>query len=199
MPDQTPARPRRAAGPGAPDDRDQSLGARSSSDAPAERSLGVLAVPPAAPPVANGRDSASEVVRLLSLVNRRMHRLVESSRAESDLPPMAWQLMHHIDRHPGITLGDLSRASELSKGRTSVLVDGLVCLGYVEKRPDPSDGRRTRLHTTGRMVEVWEWYESRYTAVVNELMCDLEDWERAALIGILRRMRTSAEAHGWQA
>ena len=167
--------------------------------APASRGRGRFAVPAAAPPTTRGRDSASEVVRLLSLVNRRMQHLVEARRAQADLPPMAWQLMHYVDRHPGITLGELSRASALSKGRTSVLIDGLERLGYVEKRGDASDGRLTRLHTTTRMGEVWEWYESRYAAVVNELMCDLDDWERAALVGILRRMWASAERRGWQA
>jgi MarR family transcriptional regulator, organic hydroperoxide resistance regulator len=154
--------------------------------------------PPAAPPSVSGGDSATEVVRLLSIVNRRMQRLVETGRAEAELPSMAWQLMHTIDRHAGITLGELARASELSKGRTSVLVDGLVRLGYVSKSDDASDGRLTRLCTTERMAEVWEWYEGRYAAVVNELMSDLDDWERAALVGILRRLRTSAESRGWQ-
>ncbi len=168
--------------------------ARSRSVAPHAPSRAAPPPPPAAPPHVTGRDSASEVVRLLSIVNRRMQRLVELSRAQLELPPMAWQLMHLIDGHPGITLGELARASELSKGRTSVLVDGLVRLGYVAKCDDASDGRLTRLNTTERMAEVWEWYESRYAAVVNEVMSDLDDWERAALVGILRRVRASVEA-----
>ena len=158
----------------------------------------VPAMPPAAPPGVTGRDSATEVVRLLSVVNRRMQRLVETAQAETELPSMAWQLLQSIDRRPGITLGELARLSELSKGRTSVLVDGLERLGYVSKRADAADGRLTRLETTERMAEVWQWYETRYALVVNELMSGLDDWERAALVGILRRLRTSCEpaAHG---
>jgi DNA-binding MarR family transcriptional regulator len=165
--------------------------------APASQGRGRVAVPVPAPPTPLRRDSASEVVRLLSLVNRRMQHLVEARRAQEELPPIAWQLMHYVDGHPGITLGELSRASALSKGRTSVLIDGLERLGYVDKRDDARDGRLTRLFTTTRMEEVWEWYESRYAAVVNELMCDLDDWERAALVGILRRMWAAAERRGW--
>jgi 5'-methylthioadenosine phosphorylase len=142
-----------------------------------------------------GRDSAAEVVRLLSLVNRRVQRLVDTARAEAELPPMAWQLLQAVDRHPGITLGELARTSELSKGRTSVLVDGLERLGYVAKCGDSADGRLIRLHTTERMAEVWHWYEARYAAVVDEVMSDLDDWERAALVGILRRLRTSVDKH----
>jgi DNA-binding MarR family transcriptional regulator len=152
---------------------------------------------PPAPPGAADHDGGTEVVRLLSVVHRRMQRLVETSRADAGLPLMSWQLLHHVDRHPGVTLGELARACELSKGRTSVLVDSLERRGYVVKSGDPVDGRLTRLHTTERMQESRRWHEAPYAAVVNALMNDLDDWERGALVAILRRVRESALSPGW--
>jgi DNA-binding MarR family transcriptional regulator len=50
----------------------------------------------------------------------------------------------------GIRLTELAARAQLSPAATSELVDDLQRLGYLERRPDPSDGRAKLIHPTRR-------------------------------------------------
>jgi len=145
----------------------------------------------------DGVDTADEVVRLVALVNRHIQATVTALRRESALPTTAWHLLFEIYNRPGMTLAELARAGELSKARTSVLVEGLRGEGYVEKRADPDDRRVVRIFTTDRMDRVWLWYEERYRAAVREIMAGIDAEERRALVAALHKMREAAQARGW--
>jgi DNA-binding MarR family transcriptional regulator len=50
----------------------------------------------------------------------------------------------------GIRLTELAAKAQLSAAATSELVDDLQDLGYLDRRPDPSDGRARLIHPTRR-------------------------------------------------
>jgi DNA-binding MarR family transcriptional regulator len=50
----------------------------------------------------------------------------------------------------GIRLTDLAARAQLSLAATSELVNDLQDLGYLERRPDPTDGRAKLIHPTAR-------------------------------------------------
>lgn len=50
----------------------------------------------------------------------------------------------------GIRLTALAARAQLSPAATSELVDDLQSLGYLERRPDPSDGRAKLIYPTSR-------------------------------------------------
>lgn len=50
----------------------------------------------------------------------------------------------------GIRLTELAARAQLSLAATSELVNDLQALGYLERRPDPTDGRAKLIHPTAR-------------------------------------------------
>jgi DNA-binding MarR family transcriptional regulator len=50
----------------------------------------------------------------------------------------------------GVRLTDLAARAQLSLAATSELVNDLQDLGYLERRPDPTDGRAKLIHPTAR-------------------------------------------------
>lgn len=94
--------------------------------------------------------------------------------------------MHIADRGSRVT--ELARRAQLSKPTVVYLVNDLERLGYVERVPDPSDGRAKLVRLTARGVRAQE--EAR--AVVAEVE---QDWSRllgardfALLRGLLQRL-----------
>lgn len=98
------------------------------------------------------QDTAAPLPWLLRRVNQRFRRLTAARLAEAgfgDLPqPGYWAVMAldagvHEHRRLAAELG-------VSKQAVSKLVEGLVVRGFVERRPDPADRRRSRLLLTDR-------------------------------------------------
>jgi DNA-binding MarR family transcriptional regulator len=61
-----------------------------------------------------------------------------------------WALSALARTEPGLSGRDLVLRMGISKQAVSQLVDSLVTMGYVERRPAPDDRRRTLLHLTTR-------------------------------------------------
>jgi len=93
------------------------------------------------------------LVELLQAVNRGMFDQVKDLLVKYGFPAASMLMMHQIKDHQGITLSDLSRRVGLAKSHVSKTIDGLAVQGFVEKRPDPSDQRLVRLHTTERAAQ----------------------------------------------
>jgi DNA-binding MarR family transcriptional regulator len=74
----------------------------------------------------------------------------------------------------GIRLTDLAQRAQLSLAACSELVNDLERLGYIERRPDPSDGRAKLIVPTARGGELLDRSASSVAAIE-------QDW--AALLG----------------
>ena len=107
--------------------------------------------------------------------------------------------MFEIDHRPGITLAELGRVEELSKGPTSILVERLRTEGYVEKPSDSGDRRITRHLPTGRMDQVWQSYDDHDRAAVSDIRSTVSEEDRRLPVRVLHKMREVAGARGWSA
>jgi DNA-binding MarR family transcriptional regulator len=76
-------------------------------------------------------------------------------------------------RTEGIRLTDLATKAQLSLAACSELVDELQGLGYLERRPDPSDGRAKLIFPTVKGREVLD--------AAGEAVADLEQRWREQL------------------
>jgi DNA-binding MarR family transcriptional regulator len=72
-----------------------------------------------------------------------------AERGYADIREAHLQIFGNIGIH-GIRLTQLAAASQLSLAATSELVDDLQTLGYLERRPDPIDGRAKQIFPTPR-------------------------------------------------
>jgi DNA-binding MarR family transcriptional regulator len=72
-----------------------------------------------------------------------------SEHGYADLRPPHLQIFGNLGID-GIRLTDLAARAQLSLAATSELVNELQDLGYLERRPEPTDGRAKLIFTTAR-------------------------------------------------
>lgn len=131
--------------------------------------------------------SVSIVVRLLAAQNLLLGALRRGFGP--DLSLARFDLLAQLAREDGQTLAQLSRRMLVTAGNLTGLVDRAERDGIVERRPDPSDRRLTRVFLTGRGQRVAERAIERHAEVAEEILGPLEPREREELRKLLGRLR----------
>lgn len=82
-------------------------------------------------------------------------RISEGLRARgfTDLRPAHFVIFQHI-RPEGSRLTELAEQAQITKQSAGALVDTLMAYGYVERLPDPKDGRAKTVRLTKRGWEL---------------------------------------------
>ncbi len=89
--------------------------------------------------------------RLLFAVQRELFGTL-AARGFGDLNPRHGAVLAYLDP-AGVRATELSRLSGQHKQIVGTLVDELEALGYVERRPDPSDRRAKLIRPTARGLD----------------------------------------------
>lgn len=89
----------------------------------------------------------------------------------------------------GTRLGDLAEMAQVTKQTASFLVDRLAQAGYVERVPDPSDGRARLVRISARGREVQAVAAREEQAIYREWEQHLGDDDMERLTDILHRLR----------
>lgn len=130
------------------------------------------------------------VGRLLRLAHLADARLSEGI-APHDLQPGWFDLLAALRRSgPPYELNptDLMRTTLLSSGGITKRIDRLADAGLVERRPDPADGRGTRVRLTRRGRSVIDRALETHVANEEALLRPLTGAERKQLDGLLRKL-----------
>ncbi len=85
---------------------------------------------------------------LLKEVSHGLFSLMRDIMHSRGTPLRGGRLIHQLLKEPGLTVSEASRSLGMAKSHTSNLLDELQKCGLVEKRPDPSDQRLTRVYVT---------------------------------------------------
>ncbi len=113
-----------------------------------------------------------------------MNELVSEGLAErgfGDVRPAHGALAQHIEDR-GSRVTDLAQFAQVTKPTVVYLVNELERLGYVERIPDPADGRAKLVRLTER--------GGRAQEAARELVTQIEkDWSRALGGGDFARLR----------
>jgi DNA-binding MarR family transcriptional regulator len=91
--------------------------------------------------------------RDLAAIRHAMRRHVEAEFAQAALTVPQKALMQVVVFHHGVSLKELSRQLSLAHSTVSGIVDRLEKRGLVERRPDPEDGRISRIHPAPPVAE----------------------------------------------
>jgi DNA-binding MarR family transcriptional regulator len=102
------------------------------------------------------RDDADLLRRLGSVLHDlswAVRQIGEGGQTDDDgsphpLPPTEFEVMRHVDRHPGASVGAVAQALALRQSNVSAAVRGLVERGLLRREADPQDRRVTRLVAT---------------------------------------------------
>ena len=96
--------------------------------------------------------------------------------------------------HGPMRLSELTERLFLDKSTTSRVVGTLVKKGYVEQRPDATDGRATALHPTTRGRRLYERIMDGLVEQQKQLLQDLDPGIREGVVNVIRRLARAADS-----
>jgi DNA-binding MarR family transcriptional regulator len=137
---------------------------------------------------------AQRIERDLSGIRRALRKPLEAEVARGELTVPQSAVMQIVVRHDGISLKDLAREVSLAHSTVSGIADRLEKRGMIERRPDPQDGRISRIYPT---PPVMEWVRDRLPALASgpltSALSRATEEERASIENALRRLRELLE------
>lgn len=93
-----------------------------------------------------------------------------------------------LEHEDGIRQKAIAEAMHIGPSATSEFIDKLEQTGYLERRPDPDDGRATRIYLTekgkARAYELEDERKDRFA----KLFCGLTDEEKEQLLALLDKL-----------
>jgi DNA-binding MarR family transcriptional regulator len=101
---------------------------------------------------------------------RLSQRLDEALQRETGLELRTYDVLLHVSEgEGGRRMGELAEAVVMSKSGLTALVDRLEGNGLLERRPDPTDRRATRICLTAEGAAAYEAAAARHREIVHEL------------------------------
>jgi DNA-binding MarR family transcriptional regulator len=131
--------------------------------------------------------SVSIVVRLLATQNLLLSALRRGF--DNELTLARFDLLAQLSREGGQTLAQLSRGMLVTAGNLTGLVDRAERDGIVERRPDPSDRRLTRVYLTDEGEQMAERAVAVHAELAEEILAPLAESERQQLGVLLGKLR----------
>ena len=128
-------------------------------------------------------------VRLLESHNLMLGDL--RRRLADDCTMARFDLLANLEREDGQTLAALSRRMLVTAGNLTGLVDRAERDAVVERRPDPSDRRLSRVWLTAKGRELVKTLLPVHARHVSDLLSSLDGSERRELRRLLGKLRDS--------
>ncbi|MEP2830125.1 MarR family transcriptional regulator [Parvibaculum sp.] len=122
--------------------------------------------------------------------NSRFMKVAFSERV-SGLTQAQWGALAQLSRHEGLNQVGLADLLEVQPITVARLIDKLVSLGVVERRPDPNDRRAQQLFLTGKAQPLLDQMWEAGDEILDEAYAGFTDDERTAFIDMLVRMRSN--------
>lgn len=146
------------------------------------------------PDAAAAPDAEEALAAALHAVVVRLRRLGERGAQVEPLPLSEIEVLTWVAEHPGTTVTGMARALGLQHSNVSATVRRLVGRGLVERREDPEDARRTRVHPTERASADKRAIDAAWTRDVRVLLDTLPADERAAVVAAAPALAHLAQA-----
>jgi DNA-binding MarR family transcriptional regulator len=136
-------------------------------------------------------DAVRLSLRLLStgrLIEREVDALMRA-RFESSIA--RFDFLSALDRHGGLTLGEVSQYLLVSNGNVTQLRTRLGEDGLIETEQDENDRRVQRVRLTKRGEGVFRHMAKAHAACVDSLLSDLTQTDKQALMRLLDGAKSS--------
>lgn len=134
----------------------------------------------------------SIVIRLLAAHNLLM---AELRKGFGEVSLARFDLVVQLDREPGQTLAALSRKMLVTAGNLTGLVDRAERDGVVERKPDATDRRLTRVWLTAKGERLAARAIRRHAELAAEICSGLDREEQDELRRLLGRFRETVESY----
>ncbi len=124
------------------------------------------------------------LVRQLDTLGRKGSLYVQVDRA-------GYLALRTLERLGPVRTNTLAEALHLDASTVTRQVTALVAGGFVERRPDPADGRSSTLALTSGGRRIMRAVERERRRVLNEMFCDWSEDERRDLGRVLTKLNVS--------
>ena len=136
-----------------------------------------------------GWRSHDHIGQLISTIARMSRVRFDRLARELGLTRAQWRTLNCLRYNDGINQSRLAELLEVEHVTVTRMVDTLVELGWVERRPDPNDRRSRTLHLTSKVEPVLKGLRQISEIVVNECNAGLSARDLAALGKMLTMVR----------
>ena len=134
----------------------------------------------------------NETIGFLLNDSARLYRRAFNARTKgSGITALQWRLITYLKRHAGIRQGPLAELIEVEPITLSRMVDRLVEAELVERRADPADRRRWRLHLTAKAHAVVDEMEVIAAALRNEALHGIAAADFDTLLRVLGQIKNN--------
>lgn len=131
---------------------------------------------------------------LMQDVTRLMRTLFDRRATRFALTRAQWRALKTIRRHEGLSQTELADFLDMQPIPVGRVVDRLEKTGYIERRTDPGDRRRWRLHLTPQAHAVIDEMEVIAADLRNEVLRDIDAGEFDALLRVLGQIKNNLTA-----
>lgn len=122
--------------------------------------------------------------------NSRFMKVAFNERV-SGLTQAQWGALAHLSRHQGLNQVGLADLLEVQPITVARLIDKLVALGLVERRPDPNDRRAQQLFLTGKAQPLLDQMWEAGDEILDHAYAGITEEERMQCVEMLVRMRNN--------
>lgn len=147
--------------------------------------------------------SGRQIVWRLQLVAKYISFAVEEMDVvDEKLSSSGIRMMLHLIAMPApheASPTALSKRVRLTSGSMTALIDRLETLGYVARRPDPSDRRGILVGLTDDGVAAALTLSVAYDELEGRILAPLDKAQRAEFTSLLRTLVSAYESDGWSA
>jgi DNA-binding MarR family transcriptional regulator len=131
-------------------------------------------------------DPFADLAEAILIAARELRIRENDTDSTISLAPSHAQVMSYVDAHPGATPSEAADATGLLRTNLSSAVRELERIGFIEKRPDPNDGRAVRLYSTPIAAENLARLQKRWASVLAGILGEHDDPAQAT--ALLRRL-----------
>lgn len=126
---------------------------------------------------------------LLSKAYQRAWAILREEIEPYDLTPPQFCLLAFLWQQDGLTQAELAEKGQIDRTTVGGMVDRLVRLSLVERRPHPQDRRAHRIHLTGQGRELEQPLSDCARRARTRITSGLNDQEAGELKRMLEIMR----------
>ena len=132
-------------------------------------------------------------LRLLTCTTLIEDEIRRRLRETYDVTLPRFDLMAQLDKAPaGMTLGELSQRMMVSNGNVTGLVERLLALGLIDRRPSPTDRRAQLVSLTPDGRRAFRAMARTHEGWVADIFTGLSADDTDTLMGLLAKAKASA-------
>jgi DNA-binding MarR family transcriptional regulator len=126
------------------------------------------------------------------LLPRTIDPWAETEAELDPLPATELEVMRLLVRVPELSVGEVARTLGLQPSNASAAIRALVARGLLERKPDPRDGRISRLHPTAQAQAIRRQREGAWGELLRARLAKLHPEDAAQLLGSVDSLRALA-------